>query len=136
MNQENLIGTLAMVHPKLHLDPARKEGEVGVIIYVSKAEHNIYMRFPNGGEGVYQGDEVLRLKDKNKVLDTLVNEGDSMGIEDFKDLYKVSLLQDRATSTDILSALEIARDNPRIWDKTLEIASPVQSIRHEKTWSR
>lgn len=136
MSNENLIGTLAMVHPGLSQDPARKQGQIGVVTYVSKENHDIYMSFPGQGESVYNGDSVLRLKDKNKVLEVLVNEGDDMAVDDFKDLYKVSLLQDRGTSTGIVSALEIARDNPNIWDKTLETANEGQNLQLEKTYYR
>lgn len=136
MSNENLIGTLAMVHPGLSLDPARKQGQVGIITYVSKETQDIYMSFPGKGEGIYNGDSVLRLKDKNQVLEALVNEGDNMALDDFKDLYKVTMLQDRGTSTGIVSALEIARDNPNIWDKTLETANAGQNLQIEKTYSR
>lgn len=136
MYNENLIGTLALVHPELVNDPAKKQGQVGVITYVGKENHEIYMSFPGRGEGVYNGDAVLRLKDKNEVLEALVNEGDNMNLNDFKDLYKVTMLQDRNTSTGLLSALEIARDNPNIWSKTLETASAVQNLQLEKAFSR
>jgi hypothetical protein len=59
-----------------------------------------------------------------------------MAVDDFKDLYKVSMLQDRGTSTGILSALEIARDNRNIWAQTLEKAIPLQNLNLEKVYSR
>lgn len=136
MYNEDLIGTLALVHPDLANDPARKQGEVGVITYVGKENHEIYMSFPGNGEGIYNGNALLRLQDKNKILETLVNEGDNMELDDFKALYKITMLQDRNTSTGILSALEIARDNPNIWSKTLENASTTQNLRLENAFSR
>jgi hypothetical protein len=136
MYNEDLIGTLALVHPDLANDPARKQGEVGVITYVGKENHEIYMSFPGNGEGIYNGNALLRLQDKNKILETLVNEGDNMELDDFKALYKITMLLDRNTSTGILSALEIARDNPNIWIKTLENASTAQNLRLENAFSR
>ena len=136
MNNQNLIGSLALVHPELENDPARKQGQIGVIMYVGKETHEIYMSFPGTGEGIYHGDAVMRLKDKHEVLGSLVNEGDQMNVEDFKDLYKVTILQDRGTTTGTLSALEIARDNPNIWEKTLEKASAVQNLQMDKALSR
>jgi len=136
MYNEDLIGTLALVHPDLANDPARKQGEVGVITYVGKENHEIYMSFPGNGEGIYNGNALLRLQDKNKILETLVNEGDNMELDDFKALYKITMLLDRNTSTGILSALEIARDNPNIWSKTLENASTTQNLRLENAFSR
>lgn len=136
MNNENLIGTLALVHPEFKNDPARKQGQVGVITYVGKDDHKIYMSFPGRGECVYDGEVIMRLKDKNAVLEALVNEGDHMDVNDFKDLYKVTILQDRGTSTGLLSALEIARDNPKIWDKTLESAWLSQNLKAEKVLVR
>lgn len=136
MNNENLIGTLAMVHPDLVHDPARKQGQVGVVTYIGKENHEIYMSFPGNGEGVYNGDAVLRLKNKNEILETLVNEGDHMEVDDFKALYKITMLQERNTSTGVLDALEIARDNPNIWNKTLETANEAQNLQLEKAHSR
>ena len=136
MNSKDLIGTLALVHPGLANDLARKQGQVGVITYVGKENHDIYLSFPGGGEGIYNSDTVLRLRDKNAVLDALVNEGDQMNLEDFKNLYKVTMLQDRNTSSALLSALEIARDNPGIWNKTLDNASAGENLQHEKAHSR
>lgn len=136
MNNENLIGTLALVHPHLANDPAKKQGQVGVVTYVGKQDNEIYMSFPGRGDGVYQPDAVLRLKDKAEILERLVNDGDNMDVNDFKDLYKVTILQDRGTSTGILSALEIARDNPNIWDKTLEPASAAQKLQLDKAFAR
>jgi hypothetical protein len=136
MNNENLIGTLALVHPELVRDPAGQQGRVGVVTYVGKENHEIYMSFPGNGEGVYNGNAVLRLKDKNEILEALVNEGDHMELDDFKALYKITMLQDRNTSTRTLSALEIARDNPNIWNKTLENVSTTQNLRLENTFSR
>jgi hypothetical protein len=59
-----------------------------------------------------------------------------MELDDFKALYKITMLLDRNTSTGILSALEIARDNPNIWSKTLENASTTQNLRLENAFSR
>lgn len=136
MNNDNLIGTLALVHPGLENDPARKHGEVGVITYIGKENGEIYMSFPGGGEGVYEAGTVLSLKDKNEVLNTLVNDGDNMDVNDFKNLYKISILQDRGTSTGLLSALEIARDNPNIWDQTLQAANATEVMKLEKVMTR
>lgn len=136
MNNDDLIGTLALVHPGLANDPAKKQGQVGVVTYVGKENHEIYMSFPGSGEGVYTADHVFSLKDKGKVLETLVNEGDDMPLEDFKALYKITMLQDRGTSSGILDALEIARDHPNLWDKTLNNAAIAKNLELQKAYAR
>jgi len=46
------------------------------------------------------------------------------------------MLQARGTSTGTLSALEIARDNPAVWDKTLETSIAAEKQQLEKSYAR
>lgn len=105
------------MRPDLEQDPAGHRGKIGVISYVSQTDDH-FVRFENA-EGVYASDALFKLKDKKEIFSEVMN-GTSLGVNDFKDLYKISQLQDLGRPKDIQQALEIARDNPAIWERTLE----------------
>jgi len=119
MNHNELHGTLALVRPDLENDHARQLGEVGVITYVDNTD-KVYMSFPKGGEGIYEPADLFQLKEDDFFTTVKNDNSGSIGIKDYKDLFKIDLLQKMGRSTDILRALEIAGTNPAIWDKVLD----------------
>lgn len=135
MKNEDLTGALVLVHPELENDPAKKQGQIGVLTY-PREFNEMYVSFPGGGEGIYDADKLLRLKDKQAVFDDLMKNGSSMEQNDFKAMYKIMLLQDRGTSRATYDALEIARDNPGVWDKALEHIAQNEKISLQKTYAR
>jgi len=135
MNNDNLTGSLVLVHPAFEDDPLKKQGQIGILVYLREL-HEMYVSFPRGGEGVYAWNNLLTLKDKQQVFDDLMKNGASMKPNDFKDMYKIMLLQDRGTNWSAIDALRIARDNPGIWDKTLEPVMQTEKLNLEKTHTR
>ena len=118
MENNELYGTLVLVHPDLKNDPAGQQGKVGILSYIDSRDE-IYVGFENGREGKYSPDALMSLKDKSEIFPDLMANGSKLDLSEYKDLYKISLLQDRGRSTDIVHALEIAAKNPAIWDKSL-----------------
>lgn len=135
MKSENLTGSLVLVHPDFKEDPIQKQGQVGVLTY-PRSGSEIYVSFPGGGESVYSGDNLFKLKDRQQIADALTQKGSSMKLDDFKAMYKVMLLQDRETSRGTYDALEIARDHPGIWDRALDRLQQVQKLDLTKSYSR
>lgn len=129
MNNE-LLGTLALVRPDLNHDPDGRKGNIGIITYVDRLEQQVYLSFGAGGEGRYPADELMRLKDREKLFPGLMNNASTLGLDDFKALFKISNLQDMGRGQDQWQALEIARDNPGVWEGSLESLS--ESISYEK----
>ncbi|UOE47815.1 hypothetical protein MTO98_25735 [Mucilaginibacter sp. SMC90] len=119
MNNE-LLGTLALVRPDMENDPAHKQGSIGIITYVDPTEDQVYLSFKGGEEARYPAAELLRLKDREKLFPDLMKNAAQLDVNDFKDLYKISSLQDMGRGEDLWQALEIARDNPNIWEGGLE----------------
>jgi hypothetical protein len=115
MNEHNnLHGTLAVVRPDLENDPVRQQGEIGIITYVDM-NNEVYVIFDNGKEGIYQGEALLQFKTQDEVKASSVDNAREMALKDYKDVFKIGLLLDLGRSTDLMKALEIARDNPAIW---------------------
>lgn len=136
METENLNGTLVLVRPDLENDPARGQGKVGFIQYAPKEMEGLYVSLLTDQEGFYKPDELLRLKNKHEVFKGLMENGANLDVSDFKALYKISLLQDRGTTSAEIQALEIARDNPSIWPRALEPVVAQQNLELTRTYSR
>jgi hypothetical protein len=135
MNENNqLHGTLVLVHPYLEDDPARQQGKIGILTYVAE-DKEVFVSFQNGAEGQYNAGDLLQLKDRDKIFDERQNFGD-LSLDDYKDLYKISLLQELGRSTDILHALEIAGRNPAVWEKTLLPVSERMTAKQDLSLTR
>lgn len=136
MNNDNLHATLVMVHPDLKNDPLQNQGKIAVVNYDRDYNHEVYVAFENGQNAVYHPAELLRLKDKQEVFNDLMANGTAMEPGDFKALYKIILLQERQTPKANLDALEIARDNPGIWERALEAPKQNRSVELNKAFTR
>lgn len=134
-NQSTLNGTLVLVRPDLKDDPVQKQGQIGIVVY-DRARDEIYVEFLKGGQGVYDGDTLLKLKAPSTLEDELARNGDAMDVNDFKAIYKMTMLQQRGTAGADKAALEIARDQPSIWDRALDVAAPSQKHILEKAHAR
>ncbi|WP_432328059.1 hypothetical protein ACRQ5D_34035 [Mucilaginibacter sp. P25] len=130
MNNE-LLGTLALVRPGLENDPAERQGKIGIITYVDTLKEQVYLSFEGGQEGRYQADELLRLKERDKLFPDLMKNASSLDLHDFKTLFKISNLQDMGRGQDHWQALEIARDNPTVWEGSL--VSLGDSVSHKQS---
>ena len=135
MNNESLTESLVLVHPDFKDDPMQKQGQVGIMTYPREL-NEMYVSFPRGGDGVYSWDTLMKLKGKQEIFDDLMTNGSSMQQDDFKAMYKIVLLQDRGTSRGTYDALEIARDNPGIWERALDPVRQIERLDLSKTYAR
>ena len=134
-NFENLNGSLVLVRPDFHDDPVGQQGKVGVVYYAREGDE-IYISLLNGAQGLYHSQDLLLLKHKAEILRELNNSGTAMNLGDFKALYKVMLLQEKGTSTAMVTALQLAAEHPGIWDKALEFAAPAREPELRNSYSR
>lgn len=98
--------------------------------------NEMYVAFPGGGEGVYSWDTLFKLKDKQEIVNDLLTNGSAMPENDFKAMYKIMLLMDRDTNMGTLSALEMARDNPGVWERALDPVRQIERLSQAKSFSR
>lgn len=136
METENLNGTLVLIRLDIKNDPVNGQGKVAIIKYAPQQIEGLYVSLLNGQEAFYKKDELLRLRDKNKVLKELIEKGSLLDVGDFKALYKISLLQEKGTSAALVQALEIARDNPSVWPRALVCVAPQQSLELTRSHTR
>ena len=133
MKDSELQGALVLVRPDLENDPAGQQGKIGVVSYANQVG-DIYVKFDNA-EGVYSSDALFRLKNKKELFSEIISAA-SLEVKDFKALYKIGLLQDIGRTRDMVEALEIARDNPLIWERSLEAVGETLAQRQSQTLSR
>jgi len=136
MENQSLNGTLVLVRPDLTFDPSNGQGKVAIVSYDSRQSNEIYVAFNNGREGIYPPEALVKLKDKQTILNDLTTNGSKMPLDAFKDLYKISILLDRGTNTGYWQALEIAGKNPTVWEKALQPAKPAEKQVLERSYSR
>lgn len=134
MNNE-LHGTLVMVHPDLQNDPYEKQGQVGIVTYVDD-KSDIYVSFNHKAEGVYTPSALFQLKERKELFANTHDSFGSMRVDDYKDLFKISQLQDMGRGKDLWHALEIARDNPAIWPKSLSLVEEGMAISQHQQLER
>ncbi|RFZ91072.1 hypothetical protein D0C36_19205 [Mucilaginibacter conchicola] len=132
MTDQELLGTLVLVHPNLEDHPAGREGHIGFITYVDRPENEVYVRFTDEAEAVYPTDAIFLLKDREKIFCPDKAQTNAATLNDYKDLFKIAMLQDKGRSTDIWNALQIARDNPGIWPATLISAEESLGLRSNR----
>lgn len=117
MNSSELYGTLVMVHPHLHVDPLRKQGQVGIFTYLDFG-NRAFVSFLDGKEGTYAAATLFKLKEREQLFES-IDDPSTLSVKDYKDIYQISLLQDYGGNKGTLRALEIAAKNPSIWENTL-----------------
>ncbi|MGY3212423.1 hypothetical protein [Mucilaginibacter sp. HD30] len=130
---ENL-GTLVLVNPEIENDPAGRKGDIGIVAYIDAPKGEIYLRFPDEFEAVYPLNAVFALKERKDLFNGGAHTAPDL--KSYKDLFKISTLREMGRSTDLWKALEIARDNPRIWPNSLFSLTEGQNRRQVPNISR
>ncbi|MDP9079961.1 MAG: hypothetical protein M3O71_21250 [Bacteroidota bacterium] len=106
---DELIGTLALVHPQLPNDPAGKQGQVGIITDANLKNETIEVRFGKNGKGIYGTDALLLLRPAEQLKRNLELHKQELNESDYKTLFNISLLQEFKQSTaNIKSAMSLA----------------------------
>jgi hypothetical protein len=128
MTNRELPGTLALVHPDFENHPAGREGDIGIIAYVDN-DDKVYLRFTDEAEAVYPPDAIMVLKSRQEIFPS--PDDTEISLDSYKDLFKISTLQDMGRGKDLWHALEIARDNPAIWQNSL--LTVAEGLGHRQT---
>ncbi|TSJ40931.1 hypothetical protein FO440_14435 [Mucilaginibacter corticis] len=122
MNQnDELTGTLVLVHPELSKDPAGKSGQVGIITGADLGNDTIYVGFGRNGQGLYGTDALLLLKPADQVKDLLQQHKQALSVGDYKTLFQISLLQEfRQSTANIKTAMSLALQNETVRNLSMQ----------------
>lgn len=110
MNDE-LTGTLVMVHPDLKGDPICKQGNVGIVTTESLENDYVCVSFRTGEQGYYTHDVLLTLKRPATIYADILRNSTVLPTGDFKQLLRISLLIDSGLNKDKRAAMELAIGN-------------------------
>jgi hypothetical protein len=111
---EELRGTLALVHHELTDDPAKRQGQIGMITDIDLDQDDVFVSFEKGHQAKYSTDALLVLRNHKDVYRDLMSNATKMDSPDFKALFQLNLLQQSGSAKDLRSAMEIAQSNEKI----------------------
>lgn len=113
-NNEDLTGTLVLVHPELKDDPVSKQGQTGMLLYLDAEKDDAYVTFGKGEKALYSSDALLVFKTPQEIYQELMGNTRELPIPDMKALYRIGMLLDNRTSEGAKEAMKIAAENPGV----------------------
>jgi len=108
---DDLTGTLVLVHPDLTDDPAKRQGQIGIVTGADLSNDDVFVSFGKGEQALYSTDALLVFKPAAEIYGLLMNDARNAGKEDFKALFQVNLMQQHNTSGLVRKAMDIVKDN-------------------------
>lgn len=114
-NNDELIGTMVLIHPQLLNDPADKAGKVGIITGADLDHDNIFVSFGRAGQGVYGSDALLVLRPAEQLKDVLEKNKANLSVDDYGTLYQMALLKEfRISVANIKTGMSLAMRNDTV----------------------
>ena len=112
--QDELTGTLVLVHPGLAADPAGKQNQIGLITDYDLGKDDIYVSFGKGERALYSSDALLVMKSENDVYAALLEHRTDLPQADFKALFQANLMQQYGHTGQLKGAMELLQQRPQI----------------------
>lgn len=113
-NEEDLTGTLVLVHPELQEDPVNKQGQIGMLLYANTDKDDMYVTFGKGEQALYSSSALLIPKRSKDIFADLMENSKKIPVADFKTLFQVSNLLDLGTSLKAKEAMQLIAANPSV----------------------
>lgn len=121
MNEnDDLTGTLVLVHPDLPDDPVNKQGQMGMIMFAEPEKDDIYVTFGKNERALYGSDALLVFKKPNDIYKEMMTNTKDIAIPDLKALYRIGNLLENGTSKGARDAMQLAVENPGILSRAME----------------
>ena len=108
---DELTGTSVLVHPDLDDDPARKQGQVGIITGANVDTDDVYVSFGKGENARYSTNALLVFKPAEAIYELLMNDARKANYDDFKALFQINLMQQHGQTPMVRKAMELVKDN-------------------------
>ncbi|WCT13320.1 hypothetical protein [Mucilaginibacter jinjuensis] len=121
MNEnDELTGTLVLVHPELPEDPVNKQGHMGMVMFAEPEKDDIYVTFGKNERALYSSDALLVFKKPNDIYQEMMTNTKDVPVPELKALYRIGMLLDNGTSKSAREAMQLAVENPGIIGKAME----------------
>lgn len=117
---DELTGTLVLVHPDLTDDPARRQGEIGIITGADLDNDDIFVSFGKGEQALYSTDALLIFKPADVIYGLLMNDARKASQSDFKALFQVNLMQQHGLTPLVRKAMDLVKDNKVVRDFSMD----------------
>lgn len=111
---EDLTGTIVLVNPQLTVDPVQRQGEIGIITGTDLSKDEVSVGFGHSPLGLYSTDALLVLKPHNELYGEILSNVKEMETRDFKDLMKITMLQENGGIKQLREAMELAMTNEKV----------------------
>lgn len=117
---DELAGTLVLVHPDLPEDPAKRQGQVGMITGTDLDKDDVFVSFGHGEQALYSADALMVLKPAENIYTTLMAHRTHMAYDDFKTLFQINLLQQHGGPDAVKKAMTMAIGNNSLRDNSMQ----------------
>jgi len=119
-NQDELTGTLVLVHPKLKNDPANKKNKVGMIESFDLENDTFLVGFGNQAKAVFTMDALLVLRDPEEIQADLDDDATLLPFYDYNDIAEVLLFAGLPEKEYRRAAIELAQKKcPEVLEYTV-----------------
>ena len=110
MNNEQ-SGTYAMINPQIDNDPAKRQGEIGLIVDANLERDDIWVSFGRDKVGLYSTNALMVLNKHEQISQNAMDKRFEITGADFKKLMEISLLTQSGRPEKMKAALEMAGSN-------------------------
>ena len=133
---DELTGTLVLVHPQFNDDPAGKQNQIGVITTADLENDNVFVSFGKDGQALYASNALMVLQKPRTIHFNTMQNRTAMETPDFKDLLRISVLADSSLMKDRRQAIEMAKGNPLILEHSMASLDDELGIREAYSMER
>lgn len=120
MINDELTGTLVLVHPEPEFDPAGRRNELGIVVNCDLDSDNISVGFQDNTRCLFTSDALLVLLPDEDIHRKLAGLDHHAPWENIKSLTQIDLVLRYGTGDKHFKALELARDNQSVHSLCLQ----------------
>ncbi len=136
MINEELRGTLVLVHPELAHDPAGRLNEIGIIVNSDLADDDILVSFQDNEYASFTSDALLVLLPAEQIHQNLADMAYETSFPDLKALTQIDLFLRYGSGDKHFKVLEMARENKNIQPFCLDTLENVIAIKQAQNQER
>ncbi|MBS1525931.1 MAG: hypothetical protein JST19_09810 [Bacteroidetes bacterium] len=133
---DELSGTLVLVHPDLTYDPENRKNQIGIISSAEIENDNVMVSFGKDGQGLFSTDALYVLKKGHEISANAVRDALEMDTKDFRDILQVGLWSDSQLTKEKRQAIELAKANPKVLEYSMATLEDELGLKQEYSVSR
>jgi hypothetical protein len=136
IDEQNLKGTVVMMHPEMWAVHADKQGVIGEIVKADPARDDFYVNYGGPEPQLHSADALMVLREPDEIYEYLQNYSANISPYDFKDLKTIALLVDHGTVKQMRNAMELVQNNEHIREASVTALDKVLGLQQNKGLDR